>query len=356
MLDYLLYILAAVALCYALHELARALFPKWGLTDKPEEYNLSRPPLPYPTGIASILTFIILFVVTRTELTFQDNGLIVCIVLLTITSVIDDRKGLPARARLLIQILIGFLLFATGTRIYTITNPLGGILSLDTVDIQLTALSSQLSALVGPLPLWSGLFTIVWIILTTNAFNWFDGIPGQVSVLSIIGSLTLGFLALSERVNQPEIAVIAFILAGCAIASALFDFPPNKTVMGDTGAMFFGLMLGTLSIYAGGKVATAFLVLGVPLIDAIFTLVRRVKNGTSPFKGNDDHLHHRLLKKGWIERQVIGLTAVLGSAFGITALFLSTFEKFIASLFLLGCMIFLTWYSKNSTKENRLFS
>jgi UDP-GlcNAc:undecaprenyl-phosphate GlcNAc-1-phosphate transferase len=254
-----------------------------------------------------------------------------------------------------IQVLLAFTIFATGTRIYTITNPWGGIISLDTMDLpyQFSIFHFQFSISNGPLPLWSGVFTIVWILLTTNAFNWFDGIPGQVSILSVIGSLTLGFLALSSRVNQPEIAVLAFILAGCALGGAFFDFPFTlslskgpRVVMGDTGAMFFGLLLGTLSIYAGGKVATAFLVLGVPLIDAFFVLLRRLIRGESPFSGNLDHLHHRLLKKGWTERQVILLTVILGSAFGLTALFLNTFQKFLAILSLLLLVTVLTWYSR----------
>jgi len=156
----------------------------------------------------------------------------------------------------------------------------------------------------------------------------------------------LGFLALSSRVDQPEIAVMAFILAGIAIASACFDFPPNKVVMGDTGSMFFGMMLGALSIYAGGKVATAFLVLGFPLIDSVLVILRRIKDGKSPFRGDLDHLHHKLLRKGWTERQVILLTVFLGSAFGITALFLSTFQKFIAILLLLAVILLLTRYAR----------
>jgi UDP-GlcNAc:undecaprenyl-phosphate/decaprenyl-phosphate GlcNAc-1-phosphate transferase len=335
----LTFALYGFGICALLHLAALTIFPKLKLLDRPGKYQLSRLPLPYPTGILTIITFLILFIVTRDALTFQDKGLITCIVILAVITFIDDFKNLPAWTRLLVQIIIGFLLFATGTRIYTITNPLGGIIKLDTLDIA--------SQFFGPLPMWSGVFTIIWILLTMNAFNWFDGIPGQVSVLSIIGSLAIGILALSSRVNQPEIAVIAFIILGCAVASAVFDFPPNKVVMGDTGAMFFGLMLGALSIYAGGKVATALLVLGVPLIDAIFVIFRRIREGRSPFKGGDDHLHHRLLKKGWTERQVILLTAGLGSAFGITALFLNTFGKFVAIILLLIVMLLLSRHARS---------
>src|SRR3989344_5387379 len=336
--------LLALILSVALHALALALFPKLRLLDHPEKYGLKRNRLPYPTGILSVLTFLILFVSLQETLSLQAMGLILAVVLLAAVTLIDDLKNLPPVLRLCIHILVAFILFATGTRIYTITNPLGGIIKLDTVDFFLPLAADRwpLIAMMGPLPFWSGVFTIVWLLLTTNAFNWFDGIPGQVSILSVIGSITLGLLALSSRVNQPEIAIIAFLLAGCALGGALFDFPPNRVVMGDTGSMFFGLLLGTLSIYAGGKVATALLVLGVPLMDALLVLFRRILRGESPFSGNHDHLHHRLLAKGWSERQVILLTVVLGSAFGITALFLSTFQKFLAIPILLGVVLLLT--------------
>lgn len=357
---------SALGICTLLHLLALKLFPRWGLLDRPEKYQLSRTErLPYPTGILSVLTFLLLFIFSREAFTLQVWGLIVCVSLLAVVSLIDDLRTLPPSVRLSLQIFIGFLLFATGTRIYTITNPLGGIIKLDTIDLYLPQLSTfhsassswpsgnfQLSTFLGPLPLWSGVFTIGWIVLTTNAFNWFDGIPGQVSILTVIGSATLGLLALSSRVEQPEIALIAFILLGCALASTLFDFPPNRTVLGDTGAMFFGLMLGTLSIYAGGKVATAFLVLGVPLIDAAFVLARRIIRRESPFHGNLDHLHHRLLRKGWSERHVIILTVAMGTAFGTTALSLSTFQKFLAILLLVAIVILLTWYSRDRVNPN----
>lgn len=338
--------LFAFLLSLTLHGAALFLFPRIHLFDCPAKYNLTRSPLPYPTGLASILTFLILFIIPRPELSFQDLGLILSVIALACISFADDLRNLPPWLRLILQFFIGFLLFATGTRIYTITNPLGGIFKLDTFDIP--------SELFGPLPLWSGIFTIVWLSLTMNAFNWFDGIPGQVSILSVIGGFTIGFLALSERVNQPEIAAIAFILGGTALASALFDFPPNKLVMGDTGAMFFGLMLGTLSIYAGGKVATALLVLGLPLIDSVLVSLTRILKGKSPLKGDLDHLHHRLLKKGWTERQVILLTVLLGSAFGITALFLSTFQKFLAIILLTALILLLRWYARNASVRNSL--
>ena len=324
-----------------LHVAALRLFPRFGLLDFPQRYGLTRKRLPYPTGILAVIVFLCTLPFVR-AIGMQEAGLMAGIILLGISSFIDDRYRLSPYVRLLVQILAAFLIFATGTRIYTLTNPLStfmdsDLIKLDTIDIQ--------TSFFGPLPLLSGMFTIVWLLLTINALNWFDGIPGQVNVISVLGFLTIGLLSLSSRVNQPELAILCFILCAIAAACLLFDFPPPRVVTGDSGAMFFGLMLGALTIYAGGKVATAFLVLGVPLIDSVIVVIRRLMAGTSPLKGSmsGEHLHHRLLARGWSPRSVIALTALLGSLFGITALFLNTFEKFVAALFLLLIMIGLSW-------------
>lgn len=338
-----LFLVPAIAFAFSLflHKLALIDFVKLNLLDFPERYGLKRQKLPYPTGILSVLTFLLVFAIIA-PWTKQSAGIIAGILLLAFVSFTDDRKGIDPKIRLVMQALVAFLIFATGSRIYTITNPLmeNGLLKLDTVDIQTT--------LFGPLPLWSGVFTIFWLMLTTNALNWFDGIPGQVSTLSTIGFLVIGALSLSERVEQPELALIAFTLAGIAAAGLVFDFPPNRVLMGDTGAMFFGMAIGILTLYSGGKVATAFLVLGVPLIDVLLVVIRRIAKGANPMRGNakDEHLHHRLLGKGWSERQIIMLTAGLGTLFGITALFLSTQGKVVAAAFLFVLMLILSRYSR----------
>lgn len=322
-------------------QIALKYFPALGLLDFPDRYGLSRKRLPYPAGIIAVLVFLFFFT-ALSPLTEQNIGVALGFIVLGVISFIDDRTPLPSWLRLLIQVLIAIGLFVTGSRIYSITNPFDlfgeSILKLDSITIA--------GGPFGPLPFLSGLFTLVWLLLTMNALNWFDGIPGQVNLLSAIGFLMLGLLALSARVNQPHLALIAVVLFGIALGALFFDFPPAKALMGDSGSMFFGLMLGLLGIYQGGKVATAFLVMGVPLIDAALVIIRRLMKGRSPFHGDRDHLHHRLLKIGWSEGQVILLTAVLGTGFGVTALFLSTNGKAVAGILLLVIMLLLTWYSR----------
>jgi len=335
--------LLACASCVLLHLVALRLFPKIGLLDFPERYGYVRARLPYPAGIACVVTFLAFFLALQ-PLSMQNTGLLTGILAIAATSFIDDRIRLPAWLRLLIQILTAALLFATGTRIYSLTNPLSDIGIDAIIKLDSTVVSVPLF---GSLPVLSGVFTVLWLMLTVNALNWFDGIPGQVNVLSVVGFSTIGFLSLSDRVGQPALALLAFILAGIAAGALLFDFPPPRVISGDTGAMFFGLMLGVLTIYAGGKVATGFLVFGVPLLDLVIVVFRRLLKGTSPAKGNavDEHLHHRLLAKGWSPRAVIFLMLAIGTAFGITALFLSTTQKFLAGGLLFLCMLLLSAYS-----------
>ncbi len=312
-----------------LHSCARVLFPRMKLLDFPERYGLKRGRLPYPTGAITVILFLLSFPFMQ-GMDTQVAGLMCAVGIIGVTAFVDDRSPLPPFLRLIAQLAAALLLFVTGDctggRICSVTNPLEGILGIEFVELN------------GAFPILSLIATVFWLLLTINALNWFDGVPGQTSLLSTIGFLTIGFLSLSSRVDQPELALIAFCLAGLAAAASIFELPLPlpRVVPGDTGAMFFGLMLGVLTIYAGGKVATGFLVLGVPLVDSFLVIVRRILRGHSPFKGNaeDEHLHHRLLRRGWTQWQIIALTVCLGACFGIAALFLSTALKFVAALLL----------------------
>jgi UDP-GlcNAc:undecaprenyl-phosphate/decaprenyl-phosphate GlcNAc-1-phosphate transferase len=343
-----LYPLLALLACGLLHAAALVLFPRWKLLDFPERYGLIRERLPYPTGILAVITFVPFFfwLYPSTE---QNLGLLAGTLLLAASCFLDDRRPLSPLVRLTVQGIAALLIFltgdCTGSQVCSITNPLPSILGGEQLD--LTLLQWTLPG-IGAVPVYAGLFTLLWLGLTTNALNWFDGIPGQVNTLSTLGFLTIGFLALSARVGQPEVALLSFMLAGIAIGCLLFDFPPPKVVMGDSGAMFFGLMLGVLTIYAGGKVATAFLVLGVPLIDAIIVFSRRILSGRSPAKGSKagEHLHHRLLVRGWSAQSIILLNAALGICFGLSALFMDTLQKFLSAIVLFGIILGLSAWAR----------
>jgi UDP-N-acetylmuramyl pentapeptide phosphotransferase/UDP-N-acetylglucosamine-1-phosphate transferase len=330
-----------VAFCLGavLHAAALTVFPRWKLLDFPERYGLRRAPIPYPTGLIPLGLFVVFFLILQPA-TLETTGIVAGILLLGISCFIDDRTPLPPWLRLTLQLGVAIVLVACSVRIEAMTNPFPWWLPGETLQLEH-----------GWFLLFSIVFTVGWLLLTVNALNWFDGIAGQVSTLSTIAFLTIGFLSLSTRVNQPGVALLAFVLAGLSLSCLFFDLPPPRLLMGDTGAMFFGLMIGILTIFSGGKVATAFLVLGVPLIDVFLVILRRLRRGQSIARGNstDQHLHHRLLAKGWSPRQVILCTALIGATFGCTALFLSTRGKIAASMILLIVMAGLSWYSKPRT-------
>lgn len=328
-----------------LHLVAVEVFPSMGLLDFPERYGLARARLPYPMGIVFSVLAVIAIAWIGSPLQVPAHVLAVSLAILALVCFADDRRRLPVWVRFATQIFLALWLFAEGTRIYTFQNPLSflagpSIISLDRVDVFVAPF--------GPLPFWSGVVTVAWLLLTTNAMNWFDGIPGQVNVLSVIAFLTLGLLALSPSVHQPDVGIFCFILAGLAAGGMIFSFPYTKGILGDTGAMTMGLLIGMLAMAAGGKVATAFLVLGVPLIDSVIVIVRRLLKGTSPWKGNarDEHLHHRLLQRGWSERRVVVFTAALGMAFGSSALFLHAMGKLMALALLTTLMIAVSAYAR----------
>lgn len=334
----LLAFLAAIAL----HLVALKVFPLFGLLDFPQRYGLTRKRLPYPSGVLAVIVLLLLSPLLLPA-SAQATGLIIAVTILAVTSVIDDRSGLSPPLRLAVQLSIGVVIYLSGTRIYSLTNPLDAWMPLDIIPLDSFVIESALFSNPSLIGIF---FTVIWFFLTINAFNWLDGIPGHVSILSTIGNLTIGLLALSERVNQPELALLCFVMAAVSLACALFDLP-RLVVLGDTGAMFFGLMLGVVTIYAGGKVATAFLVLGVPIIDSFLVILRRITTGRSPLKGSatGEHLHHRLLEAGWKPWHVTLLTTLIGTGFGVTALFLSTFEKLLAAGLLFMLMICVSLYA-----------
>ena len=318
--------------------IALKIFPKLGLTDRPKKYGLKRKAIPYPGGILLYLVFLVLALIFF-EPTLKLIGLLVGGGILVLVSFIDDRIELPAWLRLFVQIVVGAIMVAVGIGVETITNPFGGYIPLNEIKLTLSW-----GGLEYTLILFSAIFTIAWIVLIVNAMNWLDGIPGLVSGITVLASLTLFFLSISLSISdgsQPEIATMAIIVAMIAFAFWIFDFHPPKILLGDSGAMFFGLLIAVMAIFSGGKIAITFLILGFVILDALYVVVHRIFKKQAPWKGGEwdkdrkaVHLHHRMLEYGLSERQVLIIIYILSATFGISALFLGTRGKFWAIVIL----------------------
>lgn len=293
-------------------------FPKIGLLDKPHQYGLNRAPIPYSGGLILFGVFLIL-VLLLLPLEKHLIGVLAAAGMIVAVSFLDDRYGLNPFLRLGIQVLAAGMVVFSGVGIVSISNPFGGVISLEA---------------------WTIPLTMLWIVAMINTMNWLDSVPGLVSGISTIGAGVLFLLAIRPNfhyIDQTQAAILAVVVAGSAFAFWWFDLHPPKILMGDTGSMFLGFMLAILAIFSGGKIATAFLVMGFPLLDFAWVIARRLWKGQSLFKGDRFHFPHRLLRAGFSERQSAFLIYAICILFGGTALFLGSSQKLVA----IGVMVVL---------------
>ncbi len=163
--------------------------------------------------------------------------------------------------------------------------------------------------------------TVFWIGWMTNTINWSDGIDGLAAGVSLIAALALALNALRQDPPQLSIALLPLALAGACAGFLLFNFPPARIFMGDSGAEFLGYVLGVSAIIGGAKLATVLLVLGVPILDVVWLIVSRALAGRSPSQGGRDHLHLRLRDLGFSTRQIVLFYYGLSASFGVLGIY-----------------------------------
>ncbi len=325
--------LVSFVVAFVLILLGLKFFPRLKMVDRPERYGLKRSPIPYYGGILIFLAFsicVLLFV----DLSKEVVGLLLGSTVIMLIGILDDYKRLSPILRIFMQVFAGGILVWAGVGILSISNPFGGAIDLNVLHVY-------------GIPLLGALFTIFWVVLITNTMNFLDGVGGLSSGVSFIAALTIFFLSVrpdihADLASQQIVASIALILAFCALAFLVFDFPPAKILMGDSGSTFLGFVLATLAIFSGGKVATAFLVLGVPILDASWVIFRRIFEGKKPWQGDLKHLHHRLLYLGLKEQTVLFVIYALSLLFGVSAIIcINTKQKFFVIIGLAVLMLLL---------------
>lgn len=164
-------------------------------------------------------------------------------------------------------------------------------------------------------PVWSGVFTVVWVVAVINVMNWFDGLDGLAGSVATVAAMALFFV--SMQVGVPGTATLSLIVAGATAGFLVWNWHPSKLFMGTVGSQLLGFLLAIIAIISGGKLATAVLVLGIPLLDALIVVGRRLVAGKSPFVADQRHLHHRLLKIGlpvpWVVILINAVTILFGA-------------------------------------------
>jgi UDP-N-acetylmuramyl pentapeptide phosphotransferase/UDP-N-acetylglucosamine-1-phosphate transferase len=181
----------------------------------------------------------------------------------------------------------------------------------------------------------------MWIILVMNAINWADGIDGLAGGITLITSATILILSLRPEVNQPFIAILCIIFIGTVLGFLIFNFNPAKIMAGTSGAMFMGFVLAVLAVFSGTKIATALLVLAIPIIDSLWVIGERFRNHKSIFKPDRNHLHYKLIKLGWSERKIVLSYWAITFLIALVALNTRAFGKGIVLVITAIIMIFI---------------
>lgn len=304
----LLYIILAVIVAFLISFAATpvviGIAKKIKAIDVPkDERRVHKKPIPLIGGLAIFYGFLI-SVLCFCVIDEAVAGIILGAIVIVITGVIDDKYNLPAKAKLLMQIVSAIIVVAFGVEMKYIENPFtGSYITLGWLSLPIT---------------------VIWIVGVTNAINLTDGLDGLAAGISTIASLSL--LVLIMFTDNLNLAIMTAALAGAGFGFLPYNFNPAKIFMGDTGSMFLGYMLSCISVqglmktYTVISFAIPILVLGLPIFDTIFAIVRRIVTGRSIMSPDRGHLHHRLLDMGFSQRQTVAILYTLTAALCLTAL------------------------------------
>lgn len=290
---------------------------KWGFVDKPNPRRVNKVPVPNGGGLVIILAFWLAVLLTGTQHSAV-RGLMIGSLIIGITGLVDDRFGLRPCLKLMGQILAALAVVTNGTVIHFATNPFGGMIYLG----------------------WLGApLTILWIVAVINMFNFIDGLDGLAAGVAVIACMPL--FSVAHELGYGFVALMLLALAGSTLGFLRYNFNPASLFMGDTGAMFLGFMLGSLSVEGTLKGATTIalavpiLILGLPVMEIVFSVVRRFRNGVPVYEADRGHLHHRLLDLGLSQRQAVLLLYGWALAFGTLGILLVQAPPGLATFFVL---------------------
>ena len=304
----MLYVSLFVALVAAilLTPLVKRLAFRIGAVDAPNYRKVHSRIMPRLGGLAIYLAFLIGLLILRPESQYT-LAIILGATVIVIAGVLDDMYEISAKAKMLGQLVAAIIIvFFGGIQIEFINLPFNdGQLDFGFLSIP---------------------FTIVWIIGITNAVNLIDGLDGLAAGVSTIAFITLAGMAMI--MGNGFVIAIAAILACATIGFLFYNFHPAKIFMGDTGALFLGFMIAVLSLLGFKNITVVsfiipVIMLGVPISDTFFAIVRRYRNKQKWSDPDKSHLHHRLIDMGFSHRQTVLIIYGIAAMFGLAAVIFS---------------------------------
>ncbi|AGL03594.1 MraY family glycosyltransferase [Desulfoscipio gibsoniae] len=314
---YILPLVLALALGYLITPGVRVLAIKAGALDHPNPRKVHSGVMPRMGGLAVYLAFVPAVLLIRYLLpnaSLPVWGLLTGATIILLVGMLDDMRGLTPRVKLLGQIVAALAVIPFGIQIHYITNPLTGqLLFLGLLSIPLT---------------------VFWVVAVTNAINLIDGLDGLAGGVSCIAALTMAAVAwtqwhLFSLSGMPEMIMLALVLVAAVTGFLKHNFHPATIFLGDSGSLFLGFTLAVMSIMSLTKSATAvsviipLVILGVPLLDTFFAVIRRYNKHKPIFQPDREHLHHQLMAMGLSHRQTVLVIYAISAFLGLTAVVLN---------------------------------
>ena len=307
----------------------KKLAQKIGAIDVPKDARrMHKKPIPRLGGLAMFYGFLI-SILCFYPIDRPFVGIIIGTLIIVGVGIVDDVKQLPAKVKLLAQLVAAVIVVIHDIRIVALSVPSfiveGGIVPLGVLSIPVT---------------------IIWIIAVTNAVNLIDGLDGLAVGVSSIATFSLFFIAILA--GEPKVALLTAAVAGACIGFMPYNFNPAKIFMGDTGSQFLGFILSVVCIQGlfKGYVITSFvvpfLILGLPIFDTLFAIIRRVKNKKPIMSPDRGHLHHKLVDMGFSQKQAVAILYVISSLLGITGVVVVEEGAMQAVVFVIAILLFIT--------------
>lgn len=309
----------------------RYVATRWHIVDHPHHpKNVHTHPIPRLGGIGIYLAVAVAVIgsllsskwLVSGEIQYlQYIGFLLGGLILMVGGYVDDRFDLPPRYAIIAPLLASATVILCGVNIEKLTNPFGGVIYLH---------------------IWqSNIIVFLWLMVVMYTTKFLDGLDGLATSVTSIGSLMVLLLALTVAYFQPDVALLAAIVLGAQLGFLFWNFHPASIFLGEGGSTLVGYLVGMLAVISGGKLATALLVLAVPLLDVMWIVLRRWKQGgvKQIFVGDRKHLHHRLLDIGWGQTQIVLFYVLVAGLFGVSTLFLQSKEKVIILVLLAGLML-----------------
>lgn len=320
-MDFLVPIIATLIISLIATPFVKKLAVNIGAVDKPNERKVHKTLMPRLGGLAIYISFIMGVLVFLPDIQ-DDLPILIGATIVILLGILDDLFTLSAKRKFIGQIIAALVPVLSGLQINYITIPDGKVIEFGWLAIPIT---------------------IFWIVAITNAINLIDGLDGLAAGVSSIALFTISYLAMT--LGDPSAFVMGILLMGSTLGFLVYNFYPAKIFMGDTGALFLGYMISVLSILGLTKSATIFslivpiIILGVPIIDTTFAIIRRLIYGKPLSAPDKYHLHHCLIRMGFTHRQSVVSIYLLSILFSLTAILFTRSTIWGASVLIVTLLI-----------------